>query len=103
MKEIITQLKKAFDNKLRLGIMSMLMVNDSVDFTTLRDNLAVTDGNLSAHIKALHKEGYVDIKKQFIGNKPNTSYSVTEKGRVAFLDHLAYLEKIIRIQKQQES
>ena len=99
MKEIITQLKKAFDNKIRLGIMSMLMVNDRLDFTTLRDNLAVTDGNLSAHIKALHKEGYVDITKQFIGNKPNTSYTVTEKGKAAFLDHLAYLERIIDMQR----
>ncbi|WP_367391639.1 winged helix-turn-helix domain-containing protein [Lewinella sp. LCG006] len=102
MKELITHLRKAFDHRVRLGVMSMLMVTDWVDFTHLRDHLEISDGNLASHLKALDKEGYVELRKQFIGRRPNTSYRVTEKGRVAFLDHLAYLEKIINLQKEDE-
>lgn len=100
MKEIITHLQKAFDNRIRLGVMSMLMVNEWVDFTTLRDNLEVSDGNLSSHMRALEKEDYILTRKQFIGRRPNTSYQATQKGRAAFMDHLAYLEKIIDMQKR---
>ncbi|RME91852.1 MAG: transcriptional regulator [Bacteroidetes bacterium] len=99
MKEIIAHLKKAFDHRVRLGVMSMLMVNDWVDFTTLRDHLEVSDGNLASHLRALEKEGYVSLRKRFIGRRPNTSYQATPKGREAFLEHLAYLEKIINLQK----
>lgn len=99
MKEIIAHLRKAFDHRLRLGVMSMLMVNEWVDFTSLRDNLEATDGNLASHLRALEKEGFIELKKQFIGRRPNTSYRATEKGRSAFLDHLNYLEKIINMQK----
>lgn len=99
MKEIITHLRKAFDHRIRLGVMSMLMVEEWVDFTHLRDNLEVSDGNLASHLKSLDKEGYIELRKQFIGRKPNTSYRATEKGRTAFLEHLAYLEKIINLQK----
>ena len=99
MKEIITHLQKAFDHRIRLGVMSMLMVNDWVDFTTLRDNLEVSDGNLASHLKALEKTGYIELRKQFIGRRPNTSYRASEKGRTAFLEHLSYLEKIINMQK----
>jgi DNA-binding PadR family transcriptional regulator len=99
MKEIIAHLQKAFDHRIRLGVMSMLMVNEWVDFTTLRDNLEVSDGNLASHLKALEKEDYISLRKQFIGRRPNTSYQATPKGRDAFLDHLAYLEKIINLQK----
>lgn len=99
MKELLTRLRKAFDHRIRLGVMSMLMVNEWVDFTHMRDTLEVSDGNLASHLKALDKEGYIELRKQFIGRRPNTSYKATEKGRAAFLDHLAYLEKIINLQK----
>jgi predicted ArsR family transcriptional regulator len=102
MKGIITHLQKAFDHRVRLGVMSMLMVEEWVDFTHLRDNLEVSDGNLASHLKALDKEGYIELRKQFIGRRPNTSYHATEKGRVAFMDHLAYLEKLINLQKGEE-
>lgn len=95
MKTIITQLKKAFDSRVRLGVMSVLMVNDWIDFTTLRDNLEVSDGNLAGHLKALEKEEYIELRKQFIGRRPNTSYRASDKGRAAFLEHLNHLEKII--------
>ena len=99
MKSIITHLEKAFDNRIRLGVMSMLMVNDWVDFTTLRDQLGVSDGNLASHLKALEKATYLELRKRFVGRKPNTSYTATEKGRAAFLEHLKYLEKIINMQR----
>ena len=96
MKNYIEDLNKAFENRIRLGIMSVLMVNDWADFGTLKETLNITDGNLASHIAALEKEGYVSVKKQFIGKKPNTSYAVTTAGKKAFTSHLDALEKIIK-------
>lgn len=98
MKNLIQNINKAFDHRIRLGIMSVLMVNESADFTTLKELLGVTDGNLASHAKALESEKYIAIEKQFIGKKPNTSYSVTTLGRKAFGDHINALEKLIRKQ-----
>jgi DNA-binding MarR family transcriptional regulator len=93
---IIQNINKAFDHRIRLGIMSVLMVNDSADFTTLKELLGVTDGNLASHSKALEAENYIAVEKQFIGKKPNTSYRATKEGRAAFIDHINALEKLIR-------
>lgn len=95
MKNIIINLNKAFENRVRLGIMSMLMVNDRVNFTTLKEMLEVSDGNLASHITALEKLQYLKVKKQFIGKKPNTSYTATQKGKKAFTGHLNALEELI--------
>lgn len=95
MKDIISGLNKIFDSRIRLGIMSVLMVNDSTDFNTLKELLEVTDGNLASHLKALEKEQVVEVKKQFIGRKPNTSYSITDLGRRLFQEHIDALEKLI--------
>jgi DNA-binding HxlR family transcriptional regulator len=95
MKSLIDNLNKAFENRIRLGIMSVLMVNDWVDFNSLKETLSLTDGNLASHLSALEKIEYVQIRKQFIGKKPNTSYSVTVAGRKAFSDHLDALENLI--------
>jgi DNA-binding HxlR family transcriptional regulator len=95
----IQQLNKAFDNRIRLGIMSILMVNDAVDFGSMKETLNITDGNLASHMSALEKHEYVEIKKQFIGKKPNTSYSVTKLGKKAFGAHLDALEKILKNSK----
>lgn len=94
---MIGELNKAFESRVRLGIMSILMVNDSVDFLTLKDMLQVTDGNIASHITALEKFNYIEVKKQFIGKKPNTSYSVTQVGKQAFAEHLDALEKLIKL------
>jgi DNA-binding MarR family transcriptional regulator len=94
---VIGELNKAFESRVRLGIMSILMVNDSVDFLTLKEMLQVTDGNIASHVTALEKLQYIEVKKQFIGKKPNTSYSVTNEGRKAFTEHLDALEKLIKI------
>lgn len=93
---MIGELNKAFESRVRLGIMSILLVNDSVDFNTLKEMLQVTDGNIASHITALEKFNYIEIRKQFIGKKPNTSYAVTKSGKKAFADHLDALEKLIK-------
>ena len=95
MKELLAGLNKHFENRIRLGIMSVLLVNDWVDFTTLKDTLDLTDGNVASNIKALEKENYIEVKKQFLGKKPNTSYRATLEGRKAFEEHLKALENII--------
>ncbi len=85
-----------FENRVRLGIMSALMVNDELDFNAMKQTLAVTDGNLASHITALEDEGYLKVKKSFVGKKPQTTYSVTAAGRRAFALHLDALEKLIK-------
>lgn len=96
VRQIIHQLDKAFENRVRLGIMSALMVNEEVYFTGLRDLLDVSDGNLASHLKALEKTGYVESSKQFVGRKPNTTYKATGDGKRAFQKHLETLEKLIQ-------
>jgi DNA-binding MarR family transcriptional regulator len=92
----IADLNKAFESRVRLGIMSILMVNDYVDFATLKEQLQITDGNMASHLNALEKLKYIEVRKQFIGKKPNTSYTATTEGRKAFADHLDALEKLIQ-------
>jgi DNA-binding HxlR family transcriptional regulator len=92
----IENLNKVFESRVRLGIMSALMVNDSLDFNSLKQTLDVTDGNLASHISALESEGFVKVKKEFVGKKPLTTYSVTAAGRRAFGEHLDALEKLIK-------
>ena len=97
MKDILQSLNnKAFDNRVRLGIMSMLMVNDWVDFTTFKEMLDLSDGNLSSHISTLEKENYIEVRKQFVGKKPQTTYSATISGRKAFTDYLTALENLLK-------
>jgi DNA-binding MarR family transcriptional regulator len=96
VKNYIADLNKAFESRVRLGIMSILLVNDIVDFGTLKDQLQLTDGNMASHLSALEKAAYISISKQFIGKKPNTTYAVTADGRKAFSDHLDALEKLIQ-------
>lgn len=96
MREIIDNINKIFESRVRLGIMSVLAVNDSADFNALKEMLNVTDGNLASHISALEKEKLIKIKKKLVGKKTNTSYSITEQGRKAFKEHLLALEKLIK-------
>lgn len=88
-------LNKAFESRIRLGIMSVLMVNDEVDFSTLKSLLEVTDGNLASHTRSLEEQGYIRCEKQFIGRKPNTRYSVTDEGRKAFKQHVQALSDLL--------
>ena len=96
MRSLIEHINPLFENRIRLGIMSVLVVGESKDFTTLRALLDVTDGNLASHLKVLEERHFVKVKKEFVGRKPQTSYMVTDTGRKAFMAHLAGLEQVIR-------
>lgn len=96
MKHLITNINKSFDHRIRLGIMSVLMVNEFADFKTLKELLGATDGNLASHIKALEKEAYILVEKQFINRKPNTKYSATQLGKLEFKKHVNALEQLIK-------
>ena len=93
---IIDKLNKDFESRVRLGIMSILIVNEWIDFTEMKTLLNITDGNLASHSSALEKAQYIEVKKEFVGKKPKTSYRVTDLGRIAFKEHLNSLEKLMR-------
>jgi len=93
---LIDNINKLFDHRIRLGIMSILMVNEEVDFNRLKELLDVTDGNLASHTKTLENAEYIKIEKSFIGKKPNTKYIITRVGRKAFKKHIDALEHLIR-------
>lgn len=78
--------------------MSVLMVNESVDFVSLKELLDITDGNLASHLTALEKNNLIEVHKQFVGRKPNTRYRITTTGRNAFQEHLTYLEILMKKQ-----
>ena len=92
---LIENLNKIFDSRIRLGIMSALMVNVEINFNELKELLSITDGNLASHLKTLEESGYIKIQKGFIGRKTNTTYTVTKAGEKAFKLHLTALEKMI--------
>ncbi|MFT7162455.1 MAG: DNA-binding transcriptional ArsR family regulator [Bacteroidia bacterium] len=93
------KLNKGFENRVRLGIMSILMVNDYADFNFLKENLKLTDGNLASHLKALEKLEYIEMRKEFIGRKPNTKYMTSKLGKMAFGEHLDALESFLKNRK----
>ena len=96
MKSIIANINKLFENRIRLGIMSILSVNEDANFNTLKELLDITDGNLASHLKTLEKAGYLVVTKQFVGRKPNTLYRITEQGRKAFENHIKALESLLK-------
>jgi DNA-binding HxlR family transcriptional regulator len=100
VKDLLAKFNKTFENRYRLAIMAMLMVNDWVDFNVLKELLPdLTDGNLANHIKHLEDNQYIEVRKQFVGRRPQTSYSATIAGRKAFQEHLDTLENFIRNNK----
>jgi DNA-binding MarR family transcriptional regulator len=99
MNNPISGLNKIFDNRIRLGVMSILMVNDEVSFNDLKGMLEVTDGNLATHLVTLETESFLKVHKGFVGRKTNTTYSITKAGEKAFKEHISALEKMIRSTK----
>lgn len=99
MKLNLEDINKAFESKARLGIMSVLMVNESVDFVSLKKLLELTDGNLASHARNLEELGYIHCDKQFVGRKPNTTFSATPEGKEAFRKHLNALENFLKSQQ----
>jgi DNA-binding HxlR family transcriptional regulator len=96
MKNPIDQLNKIFDSRIRIGIMSALMVNEQLNFNDLKALIDVTDGNLATHLKTLEENAYIRVQKGFIGRKTNTTYAITKAGEKAFRAHLDALEQIIK-------
>jgi predicted ArsR family transcriptional regulator len=92
----LADFNKVFESRVRLGMMSLLVVQEQVDFGQIKEILQLSDGNLASHMAALEKIGFVEVRKQFIGKKPNTTYAITAQGRAAFLEHLTSLEKLIK-------
>lgn len=95
MENPIKGLNKHFESRVRLGVMSVLAVNEWVDFNSLKELLEITDGNLASHIKALEGHQYIEVRKRFAGKKPKTTYNLTEFGRAAFNDHISALESLL--------
>jgi DNA-binding MarR family transcriptional regulator len=99
MENPIIYLNKLFDSRVRLGIMSALMVNEEINFNDLKELLQITDGNLASHIKALEENSFIKVEKGFVGRKTNTSYAITKAGEKAFKAHIDALEKMINATK----
>ena len=99
MKNPIENLNKVFDSRIRMGVMSILSVNDGVNFNDLKQLLELTDGNLASHLTNLEENGYIKVHKGFIGRKTNTTYSISKAGEKAFKEHIEALEHMIRIVK----
>ena len=96
MKNPISGLNKIFDNRIRLGVMSVLIVNEEISFNDLKGMLEVTDGNLATHLVSLEENGFIKVHKGFIGRKTNTTYSITKLGEREFKNHLKVLEGMIK-------
>ncbi len=92
----IDNLNKIFDSRIRLGIMSALMVNSSMSYNEMKEILTITDGNLASHVKSLEENGFIKVQKGFIGKKTNTTYSVTKAGEKAFNAHIVALEQMLK-------
>lgn len=101
---MIADLNKAFESRVRLGIMAVLVVNEWVDHARLKELLGVTDGNLASHLAALEELKYVQVRKRFVGKRPNTSYRTTVTGTKAFQAHLEAIERLIpRTEQRQQN
>ena len=96
MKSSFQNLNKAFENKIRLGIMSVLSVNSRASFNDLKEMLELTDGNLASHLKSLESSGYIKVIKSFVDRKPNTKYEITDSGAAAFESHIKALEDLLK-------
>jgi len=86
--------------KVRLGIMSMLMVYVECDFTYLKERLGITDGNLGSHLQRLDDANYIEVTKTFVNNRPKSIVKATEKGVIAYKKYIETLESILNVEKE---
>ncbi|MGA9120995.1 MAG: transcriptional regulator [Bacteroidota bacterium] len=96
MKQLLAGLDPLLENRIRLGVMSLLVVREEADFNSMKQMLGVTDGNLASHVATLERNRYLTVRKAFVGRKPQTTYTITEAGRRAFSDHVEALERLLR-------
>ena len=97
--EPFLQLDRIIHEKGRLAIMSMLAASPELSFTELRDALAMTDGNLTSHMRTLQEAGYVSVSKSYENNRPLTTSSLTHAGKKAFANYVNLLEQIVQQNK----
>lgn len=97
MKDIIERMDKAFDSRVRIAIMSVLMVNEWVDFKAMKERLGITDGNLASHTASLENRQYIEVRKRFVGKRPNTSYKATKAGRAEFANYINALKELLNL------
>ncbi len=93
-------LDRLIHERLRLGIVSALAVNDALTFSDLKRLMGTTDGNLSVHARKLEDAGYVAVTKTFVGRVPNTSYRLTDAGREALARYLDHMEALIHAMRE---
>jgi DNA-binding HxlR family transcriptional regulator len=86
--------------RLRLGILSALAVNESLNFNELKKLMETSDGNLSVHARKLEEAGYINCTKGFEGRVPRTEYKITSSGRKALEKYLDHMESLIRATRQ---
>lgn len=89
------ELDRLIHERMRLGIVSALAVNDGLSFNELKAMLRATDGNLSVHARKLEEAGYIECKKSFDGRIPRTDYRLTDLGRREFTRYLDHMEALI--------
>ena len=94
--EPFLQLDRVIHEKGRLAIMSMLAASPELSFTELRDTLAMTDGNLTSHMRTLQEAGYVSVAKSYQNNRPLTTCTLTAAGKKAFIAYINLLEDIVQ-------
>jgi DNA-binding MarR family transcriptional regulator len=88
-------LDTAVHGPVRLGILTALQIDGSLDFTTLKKRLNVADGALGLHLAKLEEIGYVSCSKAFVGRRPRSTYRITPRGRKAFADYLDAMQRLI--------
>ena len=94
------QLDALIHERVRLGIVSALSVHERLAFTELRQVLATTDGNLSAHARKLEDAGYIECRKSFSGRVPRTDYALTSLGKARLKEYVAHMEALIRMTRE---
>ncbi|PGS14094.1 transcriptional regulator [Bacillus cereus] len=92
----VNNLNDLIHAKIRLGIMSLLMIYEECDFTYLKKSLSVTDGNLGSHLRKLEDAEYVVITKTFISKKPKTIVKITNLGADAYREYISTIESILK-------
>ncbi len=96
LKKLVDELDPLLHERGRLAIVTVLAAVKSMTFTEVRDELGMTDGNLSVHLQKLEERGYVAIDKNFVGKRPQTTCKLTRAGHLAFTGYLDHLEAIVQ-------
>lgn len=89
------KLDPLFHERTRLGILTILLLEEEVDFSYLKEKLNLTDGNLASHLKVLEQANIIVSKKTFVNRKPKTFYRFTEEGKRKFLEYIDNLKRLL--------